>query len=265
MSPAADAAEAWPSSLVIADLSCPSPLGVLVLRDGGGDAVDALMSQHHDTHQIRLTPIAALRTSADYSVRLDVGAAGRDWSFRTGSWGAPVVGAIDKLALSLRVDDAFLPDPWDPSSTLQTLLREEFHPVIQLLGAPDAGAITLRLGARGGANPQSGQDGTRPTLDLGGSWANPRIVTDPADLRWDLGGVELRLEAASWEIDVAQDLDGGRARLRANWDLRPLTDGATRCAESGCEPCADGEVACVPLWIDAIPADRWAGVLVPIS
>ncbi len=262
---------AWNAGPLWLDLSCPAPLGVVTLTGPGMTRPAGLLSHHHGDHQLRFEPVEALEPATPYGARFEIANARRDWTFVTGPWGAPVLGALEERSLALRPAQGTLLDPPGPGAALTLLPEEGFHPVLQFLGNPTQGEVPVRVGARGGDNPLSGQDGTRGTFDAVASWDDPRATVGPRTLTWTLSQGHLVVEDAVWTIDVGPDLMDARASLVGRWDTRTTDAGQGACDSSievggpPCEACEDGAVACLPFRLETIPADPWSGVLVVVD
>lgn len=271
--PRRDSDNAYVGSILVAELACVAPEGVLALSGPGG-AVDGPVTLHRSDLQRRLRPTEYLEPETTYTGRIDTDAGFRDWSFTTSATGPSVGDQLD-LGAAMHPDQGVLLDPPGAGALLVDELAA-FQPVL-VLGQAEVGRLPARLGARTGAVAEGTQDGSRSTWDLELRWTDPHFRSEPVDLRWRLDSLALVLEDAVLRGGVAPTLDRVDGfSIEAMWDTRDaegaLGDGpGSLCTADvdaggdGCVPCRDLEIACLPFLLVHAPGQAWPGTLTEVQ
>jgi hypothetical protein len=272
--PRDDEDEAYADGWVWADLACAAPRSVITVERLNGDSAPGLVSVQHAGRQVRFRPAPRLSPQTTYVAHLDVGDAYRDWRFTTSTLGRPLGAALDGRGLAVLPETIEVLDPPGLAEALGEALAG-WYPVLQFLGEPQGGGVAMRLGARAGMEPASGQDLSQATTDLVANWDDPYFRLGPFRLDHALPEGRLVLEdavVAGAVRDAGWDSGGGGISLQGRWDTRwledaigsgpgSLCDAAEAAGAAACEPCDDGGAACLAMLLVHGPAAGWTGVL----
>jgi hypothetical protein len=264
--------EAYVDGWVFAMLACPVDSAVITVRTSQGESATGLVNVHHGGRQVRFRPSPRLRTRTPYDAHLETVDGFHDWRFTTSALGEPVGDELAGTALVLRPWTGVLLDPPGLDEQLGDAL-EDFHPAIQFMTDATGALVQARLGGVSIDDEGDPQDMDRPVIDLEATWDDPFWRFGPIDLTWQLDGFPLVLSSVWISGAVAPGLEGGGGvAIEARWDTRPaddllgggpgsLCEAAVEAGLDACEPCDDGEPACMPLHVVHAGANPWFGTL----
>lgn len=254
---------------------------VLVLREGLGDEVDGTASTDASGRRVVFEPDAPLRPSTAYqaSVREHADAAWQTWTFETGPYGEPIErpAALPGQVFVVDLWGGDVVAPETLGAILDTLLIDtSFLAAVTADSDLAAGIAHLELtrGDLSGAavvqdpcavtSPVTwGPDASVGTADdLEATWDDPGIQV-AGDLPIATAGGVATLESGTLSAVFSPDLAGfAGGTFAGRLDTRGLAigsvGGASACdlladtAAIECVPCADGDVSCVEVAIEAI-------------
>lgn len=265
--PAEDSAAAYYRDPIAATLSQEDPSATILVRTTSGEVVPTTLSPDPERPlRVRATPDAPLTPGAEYRATVTAcdGRGSRTWAFTVGSAGLPLECDPTGLSGLMGLADA----RWVRPEGVGELLRAVGP------GDPVVG-VTFAVGGTLQSRLSWATDAGQPSACLPTTELPPAVLSGPdlavsvGSLSVDYAGHEVILEDASLSGTIAPDCSavvGGR--LSGRLDLRTaaaaladtvpeLSNTAALCAlvaesDTPCEPCADGELACVGIVVEGI-------------
>jgi len=261
--PADGTEAAWIGGPLVVRIACPEPNGVVTVATEDGTELAAELSVARAGRQLRLQPLLRLPNDTSLIARLDTPSGHREWSFGTGSVGAPVGTELAGRGLALRFGAATVLDPAGVDEELEDAVADLN---LALVLPDDAGsALGVRLGRYAGALADAAGDPAVEPIEAACAWDDPDFRCPFDRLEFPLPDGEFVLHDAVLTGALGPTGGGGFA-LVGRWDTDAAGLGDV-CAASAddegpvCGPCPGGGDGCIDLRLVHVTAREWAGEL----